>query len=78
MLDVLFVLLFVAMIIMLILSIEAEYTGHRYWCMVCIMLFIGISLILSVGVLNIESSYTVWNSNTGEVETGQQSYTSLP
>ena len=78
MLDVVFVLLFIAMIIMLILSIECELTGHRYWGGVSIFIFIGISLVLSVGVLDIETFYTAYNVSSSQVESGYQSYTSQP
>ena len=78
MLDIQFVLLLVFAIIMLLVSIEYEASGHKYWNIVGIFLASGLFLILAVGCLEIEIPYQAFNSTSGQVETGYQVYTGMP
>ena len=78
MLDIIFILLFVFAVLMLLVSIEYEASGHKYWNMVGIFLAAGLFLILSVGCMEIETAYQAFNSSSGQVETGYHVYTGMP
>ena len=78
MLDIQFVLLLVFAILMLVISIEYEASGHKYWNIVGIFLAAGLFLIVAVGSMEIEIPYQAFNSSSGQVETGYQVYTGMP
>jgi len=78
MLDLLFVLFLLMFVIFLIISIEAERHGDYFWAMVCAFLCIGITLVLSVTVMEIHQPYEMYNASSGTIETGYHNYTQLP
>ena len=73
-----FVLLLILACFFILLSVYAELVGHYYWNVVGIFVAIGIFLILSVGGMEIESGYQLFNATSGNIETGYQTYFYIP
>lgn len=73
MLDWLFIILLIFAIILVIMSIEFE--KHDFWSITSIVLSIPIFFSLSFGVLEFHRPYEIFNSTSGNIETGLHNFT---
>jgi len=65
-------------IIFLLTGIFTEYTEHKYWTIIFAFLSMSMWFICAFGVLDLETGYQLFNSTSGNIETGYQSYHKLP
>jgi len=72
MLDWMFIIIFIAMIILILVAI-ADYSS--FWSLTCITLAIVLAFILGLGALQIDTEYAIYNVSSEQIETGYHSYT---
>jgi len=73
MLDWLFIMLLVIAVLLIIMSIE--YEGNPFWNLITCILSTVLWFILALGVLRLDTPYQIFNSTSGNLETGMHSYT---
>lgn len=72
MLDWMFIILFVLAVLLILIAI-ADFSA--FWSLTSITMSIVIWFILGLGVLRMETEYTVYNVTSEQIESGLHSYT---
>lgn len=75
MIDWMFIMFIVMAIIFMLLSIEYHDKG-KFWCVTFTIVDTVIWFLLAASVLEIETTYQMYNVTSGNIETGSQIFTS--